>query len=268
MTTHSHDLDYLDHLARESARFLEAISDAPPDARVPSCPDWDADDLLWHLAEVQWFWGTIVREQVTGSQAEELKPDRPADRAALTKFYRRATSDLSRILAARPPDTTAWTWSDDHSVGFIRRRQAHEALIHRLDAELTAGNRTPMHQQLSADGVDEALRVMYGGLPSWGRFTSDNTKTVRLLATDTGDSWFVTLGRFTGTDPDDDKTYDEPDLHAEDTDPGTDASATIRGTAADLDCWLWHRPAVEPVDTSGDQTVLDDLDTLMGPGIN
>jgi len=51
------DLDYLGHLASESARFADAIRLAPPAARVPSCPDWTADDLLWHLAEVQFFWG-------------------------------------------------------------------------------------------------------------------------------------------------------------------------------------------------------------------
>jgi hypothetical protein len=59
------DLDYLDHLARESARFVAVLRDTAPGARVPSCPDWDADDLLWHLAEVQWNWGTIVREHIT-----------------------------------------------------------------------------------------------------------------------------------------------------------------------------------------------------------
>jgi len=51
------DVDYRAHLAEESARFAEVIAEVPPDARVPSCPDWSADDLLWHLAEVQWFWG-------------------------------------------------------------------------------------------------------------------------------------------------------------------------------------------------------------------
>jgi hypothetical protein len=55
------ELDFLDHLELESARFAEAIGGARPEAPVPSCPGWNADDLLWHLAEVQWFWGTIVR---------------------------------------------------------------------------------------------------------------------------------------------------------------------------------------------------------------
>ena len=107
------DLDYVDHLIRESARFADVLREVPPDARVPSCPDWNADDLLWHLGEVQWFWGTIVREQVNGQQAEALKPPRPADRAGLRAFYERASHDLAEVLAATSPDTAAWTWSDD-----------------------------------------------------------------------------------------------------------------------------------------------------------
>src|SRR5680860_757973 len=80
----SNDLDYLDHLARESARFGEAMREAPSHVPVRSCPDWNADDLLWHLGEVKGFWGPIVREKVTGPQAEELKPSRPAGRDGLS----------------------------------------------------------------------------------------------------------------------------------------------------------------------------------------
>ena len=43
---------------------------------------------------------------------------------------------------------------------------------------------------------------MYGGVPDWGTFTPEEAgATVRVQATDTGGSWLVTLGRFTGTDP-------------------------------------------------------------------
>jgi uncharacterized protein (TIGR03083 family) len=261
------NLDYVAHLVRDSARFAEAIRVAPPDARVPSCPAWNADDLLWHLGEVQWFWGTVVREKATREQAKELKPPRPPDRAALQAFYDRASRDLAEVLTATAPETPAWTWSDDKTVGFIRRRQAHEALIHRIDAELTAGSRTPLDPGLCADGVDEALRVMYGALPAWARFTPDRPRTVRLRASDTGDSWFVTLGRFTGTDPDG-VSYDEPDIHAEDPDPGTEAAAGVGGSAADLDCWLWHRPPLAPLQRSGDQQVLSGFESAIAPGID
>jgi uncharacterized protein (TIGR03083 family) len=263
------DLDFVVHVTRESARFAGAIREAAPDAPVPTCPGWNADDLLWHLAEVQWFWGTVVREKMTGDQAEALKPPRPPDRAGLDQFYESASRELSQALAANPPGTAAWTWSDDdHTVGFIRRRQAHEALIHRIDAELTAGRRTPLDPALSADGIDEALRVMYGGLPGWAMFSPDAGQTLRLRATDTGDSWFLTLGRFTGTDPDDGTAYDEPDARAADHDPGTTAAAEIAGSAADLDCWLWHRPPAGTVEQSGDREVLDGYAAAIAPGIN
>ena len=52
---------YLDHLRTESARFREVLADCDPAARVPACPDWDAADLLWHLATVQAFWAKVVR---------------------------------------------------------------------------------------------------------------------------------------------------------------------------------------------------------------
>lgn len=261
-------MDYLKHLSRESARFAEVITDADPESRVPSCPDWTADDLLWHLAEVQWFWATVVGKGVTGERAEQLKPDRPRSRAELLSFYRRSSGELGRVLAASPPEAPAWTWSSDRTVGFVRRRQAHEALIHRVDAELAAGARTPLDAELSADGVDEALRVMYGGLPEWGAFTADPGTTVRLRATDTGDSWLVTLGRFTGTDPASGTSYDEPDIHPEPSDNGAAAQATITGRAADLDCWLWHRPPDLPVERSGDDGALSDFEAVIAPGIN
>ena len=262
------NLDYVAHLAQESARFAEAIRGAAPDVPVPTCPGWNADDLLWHLGETQWFWAAVVREDVTGERAEELKPPRPPDRPGLLAFFERASHDLAEILAATPPESAAWTWSDDQSVAFIRRRQANEALIHRVDAELTAGRRTPLDPSLSADGIDEALRVIYGGVPDWGAFTPDEAGlAVRLRAADTGDSWLVALGRFTGTDPGG-TSYDEPDIHAADSDPGTEAAAEVTGAAADVDCWLWHRPPAGRVGLTGDREVLSRFESAIAPGVS
>ena len=261
------DLDYVAHLASESARFAEVITQAAPDAPVPSCPGWNADDLLWHLSEVQWFWGMVVRENLDHQQAEELKPQRPPARPELLAFYERASRSLIDALAAAEPDSPAWTWSRDKTVGFIRRRQAHEALIHRVDAELAAGSRSPLDSWLSADGVDEALRVIYGGVPEWGTFTPVSDQAVRLRAPDTDDTWLVTLGRFTGTDPGG-TSYDEPDIKPADHDPGTEASAEVTGSAADLDCWLWHRSPVQPVERTGDQHALDQFDAAIAPGVS
>jgi uncharacterized protein (TIGR03083 family) len=267
-------IDYLAHLARDSARFVEVLRKTPAEARVPTCPDWDADDLLWHLSEVQWFWGTIVGRGLTAYADVEALDNggRPGDRDGLLALFDRASDDLHRNLTTASPDTPAWTWADEQSVGFIRRRQAHEALIHRIDAELTAGDRTPMDADLSTDGVDEVLRIMYGGAPPWGLFTPDPTQTVRVQTTDTDRSWLLTLGEFTGT-ADDGVAHDGPDLRVAPSDSGgsdtSDApAATVRGAAADLDCWLWHRPPVGPVERTGDPLVLERLDQTIAPGIS
>jgi uncharacterized protein (TIGR03083 family) len=270
----SRDLDFLGHIARESTRFREAIAEAASDAPVQSCPDWNADDLLWHLGEVQWFWGSIVARGVTSNagveEVEVLKPERPATRAGLLEFFDSASAQLSKVLTAAQPDTRVWTWADDdQTAGFIRRRQAHEALIHRVDAELSAGRRTAIYPVLGADGVDEALRIMYGGdIPAWGSFTASDDRTLMVTATDTADSWLVTMGRFSGTDPADGKAYDQPGMLVADAAPGASAAAAIEGCAADLDCWLWHRPTIAAIGRSGSPAVLEDIDSLVAAGIS
>ncbi len=261
--------DYLTHLARDSARFGQVLRQTPPGTRVPTCPDWDADDLLWHLAEVQWFWGAIVgRGLVVYADVEALdNGGRPDNRDGLLTLFGRASADLHHHLSTASPNQPVWAWSDDQSIGFIRRRQAHEALIHRIDAELTAGDRTPMDADLCTDGVDEALRVMYGRAPSWGRFDADPTQTVRVRTADTDRSWLLTLGQFTGTD-DAGTAHDEPDLRVAMVDDGRTAAATLSGSAADLDCWLWHRPPGGPVERTGDPKVLARLDQAIAAGIS
>jgi uncharacterized protein (TIGR03083 family) len=268
-TYNPRNIDYLGHLARESALFGHALDGAASDARVPTCPDWNADDLLWHLGEVQWFWGTIVREGVDADGAEALKPTRPDARPALMAFYLTASGDLGKALGGASPQTPSWTWSDDHTVGFVIRRQAHEALIHRVDAELTAGQRRSyMDPVLSADGADEVLRIMFGGdPPAWGTFAAENEATLRLQAIDTGESWHVTLGQFTGTDPDSGRSYDQTGIAVAAVDGGDDVAATVRGNAGDLDCLLWQRPVEIPLERSGDRDVLGRFDQLIADGI-
>ncbi len=260
-------LDFLAHLRRDSDRFLECLRSADPSARVPSCPDWTAADLLWHLAEVQLFWGEIVRQQLDDPEpAEEAKPVRPVDYSDLHALARAAATTLHEALAAVPADTGVWTWSDDRSVRFVRRRQAHEALVHRLDAELTVGAVTDFDAALATDGVDEALRFFLGGVPSWATFTPDGT-TGLVSCTDTGAAWQLRFGRFTGTSPHSGTTYDETTFAVDDASAGDDASFSVVGGARDLDAWLWGRPTIGPVELSGDTAASGRLRALVAEGI-
>ncbi len=98
---------------------------------------------------------------------------------------------------------------------------------------------TPLDPALADDGVAEVLGVMYGGAPAWGRFDAGG-EAVAVRMTDTGTELLVVLGTFSGTDPEDGTVYeDEADISLEES--GPEPAATISGTAADLDAWLWKR---------------------------
>ncbi len=244
-------MDYLAHLRADSERFADALQACDPATRVPPCPDWSAADLLWHLGEVQLFWGTIVAERLDNPDAADAANQaRPDDYDLLLDFYRRASATLVDALETTPPHTALWTWFDaDQSAGFVLRRQAHEALIHRLDAELTAGRVSDIDPELATDGVAEVFDWMYSSVPAWGQ--ADQSGAVgRITTTDTGGEWFVRLGAFSGTSPNTGTTY---------TDEGTiarvgpaDASFEVTGTARDLDAWLWNRPTLSDISLDGD----------------
>lgn len=268
----SSDLPFLDHLTRESARFRDALAQAPLDAEVPSCPGWVTDDLLWHLAEVQWFWGSIVAQDLrTDQQVEDLpEPEKPTDHASLLAFYDQWSPHLAQAAAAAGPQEQRWMWVADkdlHNVDYIRRRQAHEALIHRIDAELTAGlDRAPIDAALATDGVDEAVRVMFGQHPAWGSF-SPGQFTVRFETTDTGSTWVAGVGRFTGTPPWADEPTSDSRFAVEPTDDGREVGVTISGAAADLDLWLWGRDEGDDVSSEGDAAALAAVRTVIDSGV-
>lgn len=244
------DLDYLDHLARETTRFADVLEGVAPDTRVPSCPDWNVDDLIWHLAEVQWFWAQVVgRRLVTTAQVRALThPERPADRRQLRDLQHLSGRELHNVLAQTPPDTVCWSWAPEQTARFSRRRQAHEALIHRVDAELAAADRTPIDPALASDGVAELLTLMYGA----DQPVPADAPTVGVTAADTGDRWWVDVGGL------------EIGLGVRRDGPAPDAE--ISGSAADLDCYLWNRPS-GVITRSGDPSALDALDVVLARGV-
>ncbi len=270
MTTRQGDrpeLHYLAHLADDSERFAEVLTGLDPTTRVPTCPDWKAADLVWHLGEVQWFWSRVIRHRPTHPRdITEPDPVRPGSYDALLAFAERSAMDLIGELESSAPSERAWTWSAEQTAGFVYRRQAHEALIHRLDAELTAAKRSPMDAALCSDGVDEAIRIMFGGTPADAEVSPDPSATVRFTATDTGRQWFVTLGRIRGERKG--KPYDEAAFIPAEDDLGDAAAAEVTASAEDLDCWLWNRPSRHRVDHHGDHDVLARLAAIVHEGID
>ena len=93
-------IDFTEALAANSNRFREVLAGVPAHPAVPSCPDWAADDLLWHLTEVQSFWGTIVDQ---GLQTDEevgafAAPGRPVTRDAAIALFEKVSAHLGVAL--------------------------------------------------------------------------------------------------------------------------------------------------------------------------
>ncbi len=263
---------FVDPLAVESARFREVVAAADPATRVPSCPDWSADDLLWHLTEVQLFWAEICRGPVlddAGAEAvEESTPQRPAGRTALLDLSALATDRLVAALRAGAPTDPTWSWlAPDQTLGFSMRRQAHEVLVHRVDAELVAGvDVSPVDPALAADGVDELLRVMWG-LPDrdWATWVPSD-QVIRIATTDTGHAWTARLGRWHGTGPESGREFDEATALVVD-DEEVEATATLSGTAAELDLWLWSRALHTALERGGDPAAHVVLEEVAAQGV-
>ncbi len=262
--------EYLDSIRTESVRFVDVLTACDPATPVPSCPEWTAADLLWHLVEVQAFWARVARDRPArpkGPREGTSGSERPVDYDGLLTAFRNAAQDLADALDGIDPAATAWTWRrPDDTVAFILRRQAHEALIHRIDAELTADASSTVDPRLAADGVAECLDVMYGGQPDWGSWQPGGDY-VRLDCSDTKDGVWLRLGRFAGIDPKTGDRVDEEDFHVV-ADPGQQPAAVVTGAAADLDRWLWHRSDDSTLELTGDPAVLGRVLAVLRQPIN
>ena len=259
-------VDYADVIARESARAADVLAHVPLTAPVPSCAGWSAADLAYHLGEVQDFWSQCVAHAPAGPDDAQDTERRPDDE--LVPFLRTRTEALLAALAGRDATDPCWSWSPTGgTVGWVLRRQAHEALVHRVDAEQTAG--LPVADPgtaLAADGVDEMLGVMVSGLPSWASFAPDGQR-VRLLATDAGREWVLAFGRFHGTSPTTGREYDEECAELVGGAPwegeDEDVTAAVSGSAWDLDLWLWGRGGADALTMDGDRAAVDRLRAII-----
>jgi hypothetical protein len=90
---------------------------------------------------VQHSWGWLVRTAATSPDGYP-EPDRPDD-DELPGFLAEQTRALTDALARAGDAGPVWTWAPQQDVGFVLRRQAQEATVHRVDAEQVLGEVTP-----------------------------------------------------------------------------------------------------------------------------
>lgn len=223
----------LDALSEQSSALLDAARSAGPGAAVPGCPDWVTEDLVWHVAGLHDFWTSIVGERAQSRDGYQA-PDRPDGWPATIDFASGRAAALHSALAGADPAQAVWTWSDDHSAGWVTRRMAHETAVHRIDAEAAAGRTVRLDPELAADGVDEFLMFLLvrqrdSATPLGG--------TVHLHCTDTEGEWTVAQDAA--------GTYTITREHAK-------GDVAVRGDAHDLLMLLWRRTGLDVVTLFGD----------------
>ncbi|MGW0522167.1 maleylpyruvate isomerase family mycothiol-dependent enzyme [Crossiella sp. NPDC003009] len=229
-------IDYPAVVAEQSAAFTAAVSRPGALALpVPSCPGWTVADLVTHLGEVMTWWAhTLAEGGLMPEEEAVLTVATPG--ADLLGWWRARAEALTEALRNTPPESPAWCWWHPEQLGTaaeVAERMAHEALVHRWDAEHALGQATPVPAELGAAGIAEfATRMLPAREDTW----TGSTGVVQLHATDLDLVWDFRAGE------------DGLRLLPE---PAEAPAAVIAGAAGELDLLLWRRPAV--VSTTGDQ---------------
>jgi uncharacterized protein (TIGR03083 family) len=229
---------WLSALICDGGALGEAAGRAGLDAPVPSCPEWTVRDLVAHVGSVhRWVSGHVVR-RVDSPPAPftTLEPDTEP-----LRWLADGLAAVTRTLADLDPGTTAWNLSPSapRVALFWSRRMAHEAAIHRWDAELAAGAAGTFEPGFAADGVGEVLDSLLARRAHREPLVSARGR-VRVECTDTGDAWLVTLAAGEVGVRADDGAGGEPD-------------ATIRGPARDVYLRMWGRIPLDRVAVAGDR---------------
>ncbi|MEU8574574.1 maleylpyruvate isomerase family mycothiol-dependent enzyme [Streptomyces asoensis] len=236
--------EFISVLDREGRALAAAAAEAGPDAKVPTCPEWQVRDLLRHTGAVHRWATSFVALADPSFRPFGDPPDLDGD--ALLDWFREGHERLVATLSAAPPGLECWHFLPAPSpLAFWARRQAHETAVHRVDAESACG-RGPeetardLDPAFAADGVDELLRGFHARGKS--RVRTQTPRVLRVRATDAaGAAWTVRLSA-------------EPPVTERDTGGGAaaDHDCEVSGPAALLYLSLWNRAPFPTV--TGDAT--------------
>ncbi len=235
-------------VGQEAKLLAQAAEQVGLDVDIPTCPGWDMRELLRHLSEIHLWAAAHVAQPHDKPWVDDLAelaafwPDLGIfwpDDDQLIDHYLATNANLVDALESAPLDVESFTFLPAPSpLAMWARRQAHETAIHRFDAENAAGIVTEFDPAFAADGIDELLAAF---APRASAFPVESTKTMVVRATDTGDSWQVTLA---------------PDGITTSRDDGP-ADVTLTGDARDLYLAVWNRGDDSNVTVTGDHDLFE-----------
>ncbi len=240
--------EHITVVAHEAKLFAQAAEEGGLDVDIATCPGWNMRDLVRHLIEIHLWAAAHVAQPHDKPWVDDLAeltafwPDLgvfwPED-SELIDWYLNVNANLVDALESAPPGVESFTFLPAPSpLAMWARRQAHETAVHRFDAENATGMVSRFDPAFAADGIDEMLAAF---APRATAFPVESTKAMVVHATDTGDSWRVTLG---------------PDGIATVRDDGP-ADVTLAGEANDLYLAVWNRGDDSSLTVTGDRELLE-----------
>ena len=162
---------------------------ATPPRGCPACPDWDAADLLWHLAGVQWFWadGRSAPGRPPARRPRTSR-ERPATYAELLRAFDELLRRAGRRARAADPAEPAWTWSPraDRRLHLPPPGPRGADPPARRRADRRAGARRSTRRSPPTASPRRST-VMFGGCPRVGHVRRRSPTTCGVDLTDTGD---------------------------------------------------------------------------------
>jgi uncharacterized protein (TIGR03083 family) len=150
--------EFFAEINASAAQLADIVSTFDPELAVPTCPDWSLRQLATHVGRVHRWAAEIVSTRAAERIAFDAVPDAtypaaPEDRAA----WINAGADRVCAAIVAAGDEPVWAFGRLAPASFWARRQAHETLMHRVDAELAVGRDVALDAGLAADGIDEWL---------------------------------------------------------------------------------------------------------------
>jgi uncharacterized protein (TIGR03083 family) len=240
-------MDYVrfQHLFQAEGLRLGQAAVTDMDAPVPSCPGWTVADVVRH--------SVLMYTSATGQLRPARRPDPGgASKGDLLDTYTRAHAELADEMSGRDPldpiegekfeptpgEPGEGEGPEPGTAGFLIRRMAREAAVHRADIEMAIGTPGPLDQQLALNGIDEVLTVL---LPAHYDRRANDGATGRTIGVHSNQHhWRLTMHR-SGVTMSREQGF---------------ADAAVTGEPAELLLYLWGRRPGTIVSRTGDRTVL------------